>query len=454
MKGKSLFLLINELNKAERHQLLNTCKRSGDKRHNSLYQLVKRSTGVKDTFEQLLDQCAKPLYGNHKSEGDQDKIQRRFIDFSIKEIESIKLRNFLAEDQLLRHYLLMRIYEGKGDETIEGRYLEKTGELAIKGQERVFEAIYLDRKIAHTSRTHTKKEIFNLRDLLVQKNQLIQKDYHCELARIYDLLSFLNFEDKESVSSLKELILSDEEVNALVTLASGSPEEVDYLVARARFSFYKQDEFNHLIQPALAAVKKIRNEREKERLVRKIAFVRTLNAFQFGAEPAVLLELSEPLKTSPNGKEVFYFHLFRILDLHHRKKPLPEAREINKLKMEAENEFRTQFLLALIAFLHKDYGQSLRKLNELAYSTNFQLATWSRMMEFRIHMIKGNYSLCDSLGGRITRHFQGNKGKEFTLDSSKLLFTVMNEEMKVKAGKAKPVKLAMTCLHRAILNEK
>jgi hypothetical protein len=69
-------------------------------------------------------------------------------------------------------------------------------------------------------------------------------------------------------------------------------------------------------------------------------------------------------------------------------------------------------------------------------------------------MIKGNYSLCDSLGGRITRHFQGNKGKEFTLDSSKLLFTVMNEEMKVKAGKAKPVKLAMTCLHRAILNEK
>ncbi|HCA82186.1 MAG TPA: hypothetical protein DEP18_00245, partial [Flavobacteriales bacterium] len=168
MKGKSLFLLIGELNKAERHQLLNTCKRSGDKRHLVLYQLMKKHTGTKDTFEDVLFSVAKPLFGGEKDEKEKDKTVRRFIDFSLKEIEQIKLRNFLQEDQLLRHFLLSRIYESKGDASIERRYLERTGELSDQLHDRFMKAYYVDRMVDHTSRTHTKKEMKILQELLAE----------------------------------------------------------------------------------------------------------------------------------------------------------------------------------------------------------------------------------------------------------------------------------------------
>jgi len=198
---------------------------------------MKKHTGTKDTFEDVLFSVAKPLFGGEKDEKEKDKTMRRFIDFSLKEIEQIKLRNFLQEDQFLRHFLLSRIYESKGDASIERRYLERTGELSDQLHDRFnqlhdrfMKAYYVDRMVDHTSRTHTKKEMKILQELLAEKNALIQKNYHAELARIYDLLSVLRFEDKELAEGLKGLVLEDDEVDMLIALSGGSPEEIDYLV--------------------------------------------------------------------------------------------------------------------------------------------------------------------------------------------------------------------------------
>lgn len=452
MKGKSLFLLIGELNKAERHQLLNTCKRSGDKRHLVLYQLMKKHTGTKDTFEDVLFSVAKPLFGGEKDEKEKDKTMRRFIDFSIKEIEQIKLRNFLQEDQLLRHFLLSRIYESKGDASIERRYLERTGELSDQLHDRFMKAYYVDRMVDHTSRTHTKKEMKILQELLAEKNALIQKNYHAELARIYDLLSVLRFEDKELAEELRGLVLEDEEVDMLIALSGGSPEEIDYLVARARFAFFEPLKFTGFIQRSLASLKKIRDGREKERLNRKISFLLCQHAFHFGEAPGKLLEYAQALSSSLNGLELFYFHLARILDLHSRKKPLPEPKELSKIPMEPENQFRIEFLQALVYFLKGEHSAAVKLLNQVSYVSNFQVSTWSRLMEFRLHLNKGNLNLCDSLSGRLLRHFQGNKGKEFTLSSSKELFTLFQDELKVKSKKpGKKSSTELCALHRAIV---
>jgi hypothetical protein len=451
MKGKALFLLVEELNKAERHQLLNTCKRSGDKRHSALYNLMMKHSGSKEGFETLLFSVAKPLFSGEKDEKEKDKTLRRFIDFSIKEIEQVKLKNFLQEDQLLRHFLLSRIYESKGDSSIEKRYLERTGELSEQLNDRFMKAYYVDRMVDHTSRTHTKKEMKILRELLSEKNNLIQKSYHAELARVYDLLSVIQFEDNDLAQGLSGLVLKDDEVEVLLSLAAGSPEEIDYLIARARFSFFEPKRFQSDVSQAMQSIKKIRDGREKERLNRKIAFLRCQHAFHFGESPAKLQEYARPLEGSANGLELFYFHLFRILDLHSRKKALPEPRELAKLPMEPENYFRIEFLQAFVFFLRGEASACIKLFNQLSYVANFQVSTWSRLMELRIHLNKGNLNLCDSLSGRLLRHFQGNKGKDFTLSSSKELFGRMQDELKVRTPKkAAKTQVSLTALHQVI----
>lgn len=451
MKGKSLFQLLNELNKAERHQLLNVCKRSGDKRHSALYQLAKRSNGAKDSFEDLLDQCARPLYGS-KNEKEIDKTQRRFIDFSLKEIEQIKLKNFLGEDLLLRNFLLSRIYEGKGDASIESRYLERTGELAEKAGDRFMTDYFIDRMVDLTSRAYTKKDMQKLRVLLIRKNSLIQKSYHSELARIYELLSVLNLEDTTLMEGLKSLVLKEEEVDVLVSLAAGSSEAAAYLIARSRFAFFDQELFQKSATQAQHAIKKLKDPTEKNNLQKKLDLLRCQHRFHFGAGSEELLDTARLLAETNSGMERFYYHLFRILAAHEKKKPLPDSKEIQKLKMEVENEFRREFLVALLNFLNGDYGPALKRINQLSYVSNFQISAWSRLIEFRIHLNKGNISLCESLSGRINRHFSANKGKAFTLNSGTGLFQQLNDELKGKSrSKGRKQIQAITCLHSAIM---
>lgn len=454
MKGKSLFLLIDELNKAERHQLLNVCKRSGDKRHAALYQLMKKSNGQKDEFEHLLDLCAKPLYGGKKDEHEKDKIQRRFIDFSLKEIEQVKLKNFLGENQLMRNFLLSRIYTSKGDPAVELRYLERTGEYSEKENDRFMTAYFIDRMMEHTSKTHTKKEMQHLKQLLIQKNALIQKSYHGELARVYDLLSVLTFEDTELTEGMKALVLTDDEVEVLIQLSSGSTEEVEYLLASARFVFYDEKLFSVRIRKVADALKRMKASKDLFKLKNKYTFLLLQHQFHFGESASVILNQAENLKDSENGLELFYYHLIRILAAAEKKKPLPDSKEIQKIKMEEENQFRKDFLLALIYFLQKDFSPALKKLNQLSYVSNFQLSTWSRLMEFAIHLSKANLNLCESLSGRISRHFLSNKGKRFTLNSSKVTFQRLNDELKGKTSTRKSAgSEALCCLQYNILRQ-
>ena len=96
MKGKKLHSLVKSMSKPERHQLLNSCKRSGDKRHKALYEFLKGNYAEKNQFTQALDRVADFLFMSKENVKEVDQIERdknlrRFIDFAVKEIENMKM---------------------------------------------------------------------------------------------------------------------------------------------------------------------------------------------------------------------------------------------------------------------------------------------------------------------------------------------------------------------------
>jgi len=448
MKGKSLQLLIDELNKAERHQVLNSCKRSGDKRHKVLYELMKSSYSGKREFSELLDKHSGKLYEKKYTSAEQDKIQRRFIDFAVKEIENIKIKNFLGENPAERNHLLSKIYEKNPGEIFQ-RYVQKSAELS-KNKNREIYADAIDRQIVFNSSSHTKKEISGLRNLLIIKNTLIQKNYHGELSRIYELLSLLDFEDKELTEELKPLILHDNEVEMLIGLSAGSPEEIIYLLSKARFQFYETKKFNELIHRAETAVKKLQFHEEYKKLLSKIAIIKSLHGFHFGETASSLAEMTKPLADTEDEIQLFYYHLFRVLVQASKDRLKADPKEVQKLKFSAGNEFRKDFLLALISFSRKDQVVAIKKIQDLSYHDNPQISAWSKILEIKIHLEKGNTMLCESLINRLKRALFSSKNKHFTLNSSHFSLKMLNSAL-IGKWPEKPG-TGITCLHSFLLS--
>ncbi|MFZ5551961.1 MAG: hypothetical protein ACOZCO_02505 [Bacteroidota bacterium] len=447
MKGKSLQLLIDELNKAERHQVLNSCKRSGDKRHLALYELMKSSYAGKKEFSEYLDKCSKRLYDKKYNAAEQDKIQRRFIDFSVKEIENIKIKNFLSVNLAERNHLLSEIYNHSSPEILF-RYVQKSAELS-KNSNRSIYAEAIDREIQLRSYTHTKKEITQLRQLLVIKNGLIQKNYHGELSRIYELLSLLEFEDRELTQELGALILHEEEAEALIGLSAGMPEEAEYLVARARFVFYEREKFNAVLQRAKESVRKIKSIPDHKKLNEKVVFIDVLHHFHFGFPAGELAEKAKPLISSSDELHVFYSHFFRLLAQAEKDRMKCDVKEIQKIKFSEQNEFRKDFLLALAAFAKKDHAVAIKKLAGLTYHDNHQLSLWARVMEITIHLEKGNDQLCESLLNRFKRTVISSKTRLFTHNSAVFSLKILQNALRGKKAE-KPIS-GLTCLHTFLL---
>lgn len=453
MKGKSLYLLIDELNKSERHQLLNNSKRSGDKRQSALYKLVKNWTGSIETYELLLQECTASLFESKKDAKEEDKVQRRFIDFSIKEIELIKLKNFLAEDHLMRNFLLTKIYSSKSHPEVNDRYLKKIAELSAENNDRFWQGYYLNEMIEKTSQSHTRKETSLLHNLLIEKNELIQKNYHSDLSGIYNLISLLLLEDTDLLKELKSLILTHEELEVLIELSKGSAEEVVYLTARARFQFYEPILFFKYFNEANTVLKKLKDKRAHKELLEELNLLRVLFGLHHGENATLLLPFATVLEQGSNGTQRFYFLLIKLLDSVEKGKTWNDNKEINKLALEPENAFRKEFLLALYSFIKKDYSPALKRLNELSYTNHPQISTWSRLLELHIHIRKENYALCDSLINRLNRHFKTNKSKEFTSSSDKWLFNQLQQRLKSKPlSSKKDVQAISVCsLHKIML---
>lgn len=429
MKGKNLYMLLQDLDKSEKHKILNTCKRSGDKRHGLLYNLIKKSPKQKQQFQNLLEQISDDLFDKQvstpKDVQEKDKIIRRFVDFSVKEIEGQKLREYLMSDQLIRNYLLSRIYQKPDTQPLFRNYLSKTRSFANKQDDPLIRGYCIDHEIIQKGKSQKKRDQIEIRDLLLEKNNLIQSEYHNKLSEVYNVLSGLFLNDKDIVLELENLMLEDSEIDALVKLSSGNPVAIEYKIAQSRFNFEDEQQLNKYISEAESLLEQCEGSEEQiEKLQRRIMFLKMIDGFHYGADLTQLQAWADEVvaldKKYNHQKSLaaFYQLLIRLLNGVNPEEVLDQIEVYAAQYFEEENQYMVEFLQAYSYFLQHDFKRSLRLLNNLSYAPNFYIAIWSRLLEIRIHCEKENFSLCESLVERANRQMNVNKGKLFTYNSN------------------------------------
>ncbi len=433
MKGKSLFYLIQDLDKSEKHRILNNCKRSGDKRHVALYKLIKKNLRHKKQYEDLLEEIARELYeksvATDKDENEKDKTIRRFIDFAVKEIEHVKLTDLLKTDLKTRNYLLAKMYHKSSTKELFKGYLKKTIPLAEKDKDLWIESDCIDSEIIIKSQSQKKKDLIQLREILLKKNRLTQELYHKKLSEVYNLLSGLYLDDTTILEELKGLMLEDHEINALIQIADQKPEAVKYKVAQARFNFDDKERFELHMKEAEELLENCTGTQESiEKLERRMCFLKALARFHHGETPEQLspltdrtLELNEKHQFT-DAIAVFYHMLFQIMINGTDDAVMQEIKK-HEHHFQEENNYLLEFINAYIHFLKGEYKDALWLLNDLSYAQNFYIAIWSRLLEIRIHYEKKNVGLCENLVERAIRQMDLNKGKVFNYDSNAVIIT-------------------------------
>ena len=446
MKGKNLFLLIDDLDKSEKHKILNTCKRSGDKRHKLLYQLIKKSPKNVPQYEAALDQVADSLFEKPaKTEDDEhekDKILRRFIDFAIKEVEALKLRELLVSDQKMRNYLLATIYKRPETHTLFKSYLGKSKTLAEKDNDPWLRSFALDHGIILKTRSQKKRDLAELRELLLEKNRLIQSQYHSKLSEVYNLLSGLYLNDKNIINELENLLLADDEIDALVRLSGADPVAIEYKIAQSRFNLEDEAKLNGYLLEAESLLNKCEAEEETvERLRRRLDFLRIVDGFHYGESPEKLREYADRVMAINrkydirDGLAAFYDLFLDLLISNSSEKLTARLEEYQSIYFTGENEYMVEFLEAYGLFLDGETKRTMLLLNNLSYAPNFYIAIWSRLLQMRIHYERGNLSLCESLIDRANRQMNVNQGKIFTYSSNAVVMVTFCRLMGMRKPK-------------------
>lgn len=128
MKGKKLYKIIAHIDISEKRQLLHICSKSDDKRHFYLEKLIRYDYHSFDSFQNALNSLANE-YFPFKNSIENDKFLRRFISFAANEIEDLKIKNFLAQNQNFKNHILKEIYVSMEQFDLSSIYHKKNEEI-------------------------------------------------------------------------------------------------------------------------------------------------------------------------------------------------------------------------------------------------------------------------------------------------------------------------------------
>jgi hypothetical protein len=412
MKGKRLFQLINELTRTEHRQLVNACKLSADKRAAALGQLLRKRNLTENTFEQWRTELIKSW--NIADVAEQDKKQRRWVDFCCKEIERLLLNNHVANSDLGYHELA-KIFDSRNHEDLTAYY----NQLAVQSAKAHNELSRLvdgyDIQLRWLSRNQTKKNIADMAALLLKRNQATELAYHRAMSYSYSVSSAL-YIDSPDDASYKQLIPTTEAFLALRNATTEEYSRILYMLAETRFSFYDRKEFERLLKSVRQAVEKCRlPDMEKALLERGCSYLHITAGLYYAYDTDKLIADAEAmlaimLRYKMHDTTGFFFLLFLLL--------IKGSKELyDKLLKKHKAAFATEegkdywlFLQAMRLCLDNKCEQATDCLLQTSYSKSAYVAAWSRLLDISIHLKMGNKRYAQTLVERTKRFLKINSG--------------------------------------------
>ena len=428
MKGKKLHSLVRSMSKPERHQMLNFCKRSGDKRHKALYEFLKGNYAEKNQFTQALDRVADFLFmskGNVKQidEVERDKNLRRFIDFAVKEIENLKMTNLLKEDQLMRNYLMANIYANSPSTELFLDYTKRTQSEAKKSKDLYFQSKALEMEIQAKYLSQTDKNLDRVSEAASDRIQVVNDLYHKSLSNSFNVLSNCALDDRSAMDDLANFI-EEYKIDQIISLGGQRASIIEYKIAEMRMVFEQPDQFRRLNTEAEILLKEL-DLIPKNRLSfeRRLTYLQGLFVFNQGEFLDEYLQIGDKLlnlniELNYPDSFAFFFYLFGLAVTQNWEN-IEQLREENgDLFMREETDYMFEFLEAYEVLDKEDISSAIKKLNLLSYAPNYYIASWSRLLEIKAHYLRGNDKFCKNLIQRMVRFEAKNPKRVFSKASN------------------------------------
>lgn len=441
MIGKKLFNLIQELDTSERKLIFSQAKRSDDKRYSYLKKLLGTKRQSVLVFQQNLIQIQSVILPGNSNVAEVGLATRRLIDFCIKEIENIKIKQYINTNKKIRSYLLCEVYKDYEKKEILEDYLSKLIDAIDVDQDYWLYDFYLKTLSNLKLRTQTKRDIKDWKGLLLLQKDYTQKFYVKKNAIILDKVSSLYLDDKGSVDAFKAQITDEKTSLALIASTHDKQTKAIIYGALAQFNFenkLKYQKYSELSFLSLKGEKGLSSDFIK----RKLLLVNFLHTFHFG-QPAkkVLSAISAVVKIdrqySVNDQRNIFFLFLVQLVFNDR------TGEINYFKVEVKKylnlhdaEYFHSFLLALDHFINNKYKLAKRILVEISHTKNNYIATWARLIEIVINIKQENFELAENYLLNEVRRIISTKNKTFTTNSSAYLLVQMASILSVKVPKA------------------
>lgn len=464
MKGKKLHSLVKSLNKPERHQLLNNCKKSGDKRHKALYDFLKGNYAEQTQFDEALDHVEdvinKSSDGKKKTENEKDKNLRRFIDFAVKEIENLKMINLLKENHLLRNYLMSSIFTHSPSTDLFLEYTKKTLSESKKAKDLYLTSKALEMEIQAKYLSQTDKNLHRVSEAAAERIQVINDLYHNSLSSSYNVLSSCALDDKKAMSDLENFI-DEYEIDHIIGLGGNRSEVIEYKIAEMRMFFENPEKFRELNSEAEQMLSEF-HLIEKNRLSfqRRLNYLQGLFVFNQGENLEEYIEIEERLlKLNHQLKYpdsfAFFYYLLGLSVKKEYDKFDNAIKQYESLFIRKETAYMFDFLEAYRVLESGDVSGAIKRLNPLSYTNNYYIASWSRLLEIKAHFMKGNMKFCENLIQRMVRFEVKNPTRVFTKKSNAF---ILSEYAKLvdKSDLVKTIKLSerpkLSFLHQELEN--
>lgn len=412
MKGKRLYQLINELSRTEHRQLVNACKLSSDKRATALGELLRKRNLTEKGFEKWLLVLVQSW--NINQEKEQEKKQRRWVDFACKEIEQLLLKNcFAVSDD--RHYQLANLFDQRNHEELTTYYNDQ----ALKAASAVNNLHSLlhgyDIQLRWLSRNQTKANIAQIGSVLIKRKQATERSYHEAMSYFYNLSSAL-YIDNPNAEAYKQIVPEGQQLIALGKSASDEYSRILYWLAQARFSFYQQPLFEQYLQETFNAIQKSKlKEADRQRLVRSCLYLRITGGLYYGFDLKKMIKDAEAMLAIMLRYKIYdsvgFFLLlfFLLID----KKQDTYASLLKKHKsvfFTEDNKDYWLFLESLRLYLQEGSDKALDNLQKTCYSKSLYVAAWSKLLEIEIHAARNDKRFVQVLTARAKRFLKTNSG--------------------------------------------
>jgi hypothetical protein len=443
MVGKKLYHLISELSNSERQTIFIQAKRTDDKRFKLLLKLIGDKNYPIEDFSNKLNLIKNEIDSestNGKSGNESLKI-RRFVDYCIKEIENVKIKQFMQSNRKLKAYVMCEIYkDNKNKQILEGYLNDLNDELEVDFDfnDLMYKHYWIKKSIPLKLITQSEKDLKEWKRLIVLEKTTITEQYEYNMSVVHDNIVSLYFTNQSNIKLFDKEFIDIENIEWHLENTQNNLIKSVYYLILSQLYFSDNLKCKEYIGLSLLTLDKEKS-RTADFIRRKIYLTNYFRGFHHG-EPIqdTLIDVINTVKIteyykSSNQRDYFLLFLTQLL-------ANDSSFEINYLNRDhyltnSKSNYFNYFLNAIDYFIKNKLAEAKKNTRKIDFNDNPMIGLWAIILEICICYKEEKYDVVEYLFTSAVNKLLLLKNEQFLNNSHAKALLHVAQKTKIKAPK-------------------